>query len=554
MKNSLFQIGGAFLQETISIVKGAGNFTYGTLKISSAFIPLTKLLAKEENIDIPELRYAIDVIFQALYKHPITKHGHKVTQYLRIHNLIPNEQTTEQLIRYLVEQVLLRSPIPIPEVLINEFWNFFHELFSQPELKGLVELNLDIIRLLLKSYEPLLVDVINLLKEAKRINQSFVIDVVKRVKIVRNDLTIIKRQIKALRYLKPFFMTDPKDFKTQAKIVARMVREFGPFFIKMAQVAASNSDFLPEEISQELIVFQEDVPPMTADEVLKVFEETIGKKPYECYFDFNVEKPIKSGSIGCVYLAKKPTYINGNEVLIPVVVKVGRYGLDREFLMGKTVIGLALLSSNYWAPHSKLAPFLNAWQEQVDQFVDGFQKELNFEHEAEIQEKFAERSKDSTIWKVPRVYFSSKCILEMEYIPDAVNISHAIDIFTSSKTRIQFSRQLASRFLYTVLMHIFIYQEFHGDLHPGNVLINSKGDLFFIDWGNCVNMQGKWKPVWRYAAGAICANVELLAQALIDISADPVYQESRRSYIIATLTDTLKKKNVAPLGKNFVFQ
>ena len=86
------------------------------------------------------------------------------------------------------------------------------------------------------------------------------------MQVVRRDLQIIRRQIKALRYIRPFLQTDAKDFRAQAQIVAKMVREFGPFFIKMAQVAAATADFLPEEIARELTVFQEDVPPMSADE------------------------------------------------------------------------------------------------------------------------------------------------------------------------------------------------------------------------------------------------------------------------------------------------
>ena len=57
-------------------------------------------------------------------------------------------------------------------------------------------------------------------------------------------------------------------------------------------------------------------------------------------------------------LVKKPVVKNGREMLVPVIVKIGRNGLDREFLMGRTVLGVAIISSHYWAPHSKLAPFL----------------------------------------------------------------------------------------------------------------------------------------------------------------------------------------------------
>ena len=56
------------------------------------------------------------------------------------------------------------------------------------------------------------------------------------------------------------------DLRAQATVMAEMVREFGPLFIKMAQVAAANSGFLPDEMSEALAVFQEDVEPMSEAE------------------------------------------------------------------------------------------------------------------------------------------------------------------------------------------------------------------------------------------------------------------------------------------------
>ena len=120
----------------------------------------------------------------------------------------------------------------------------------------------------------------------------------------------------------------------------------------MAQVAAANSDFLPEEISRELMVFQEDVPPMSPEEVIEAIRENFGRPVHECDYGFDPAKPLKSGSIGSVYL-KKPAIEDGKEVLIPVIVKIGRTRLDREFLMGKTALNLTILSSHYWAPHSQ---------------------------------------------------------------------------------------------------------------------------------------------------------------------------------------------------------
>jgi len=534
-------------------LKEAGAFTWHSLHVTRAFFPLVSLLASPDNITAEELSEVIDNIFASLYKHPVMRHSRYITDLLRRKNIIPNEKTTEGLIRFLVDQAVLRSPVKVPKVVIDEFWTFFDELFSEPELKGLAELNLDIVRVILKSYEPLFVDAVNMLKEGYRLNKSLVSDFIDRMNTVRGDIAIIRRQARALRYIKPFFQTDPKDFKTQARIIAKMVREFGPFFIKMAQVAAANSDFLPEEISRELMVFQEDVPPMSAEEVCEAFESTIGKKPYECYFDFNVDKPLKSGSIGSVYLAKKPVLSNGREVLKPVIIKVARAGIEREFLLGRTVLGVAIISSHYWAPHSKLAPFLEAMQQQADEFTKGFLKEIDFVQEAENQRRFAERCKNSMIWNVPEVYFVSKRIIEMEYIENAAPISRVLN-YIPEKKRERNARLIASRFLYTILLHAFVYQEFHGDLHPGNVLFNAEGDMYFIDWGNCVNMKGKWKPLWDYVSGALIADVDLLSDALINISADPEKNRKRKKEIRATLEQTLINKGVTPLGRNFLFQ
>ncbi len=540
-------------EKTIKLLSDTRTFTQQTILLSRTFFPLTRLLASDEEITLEELSCVLDDIFEQLYQHPLIHQSRKLTQYLRQNNLIPNEKTTEKLIQYVIDQVLLRSPINVPEVVIQEFWTFFHELMNAPEIKGLMELNLDIIRLVLKTYEPLLVEVINLLKETKRNTKTKFTALLTKIKVIRHDLVIIKRQIKAIRYVKLFFQTDPKDLRAQAQIIAKMVREFGPFFIKMAQVAAANSDFLPEEIAKELTVFQEDVPPMSPEEVIETIQESFGKPVNECYYGFDPEKPLKSGSIGSIYLAKKPTIENGREILIPVIVKIGRTRLDREFLMGKTALNLTILSSQYWAPHSKLAPFLEAMQQQVDEFIKGFQQELDFLKEAAIQDRFYQRSRESIFWRVPRVYTATPRIIEMEYIPGAENVMSALARIPDKKYK-RFARDIAARLFYTVLLHVLIYREFHGDLHPGNVLVNQLGELFLIDWGNCVNLEGKWKPFWDYIVGALTADTDLLTNAMINMSADPELNRNRRKEIAATLAHTLERKKIKPLKWDFILQ
>jgi ubiquinone biosynthesis protein len=534
------------------ILRELGSLTYQTWQVSRSFAPLVKLLAHERDITRADLAGTIDAVFAGLYAHPITRSAERITDYLRSRRLIPNEQSTEELMRFVIDQLVQRSPVPVPEALVAEFWKFFEELFRSDEMKGLGEMTLDMVRLVLRTYEPLLVEVVNLLKSGRRFNQWQLQELMRRAATIRGDVVILQRQVRAIRYIKPFFEADPKDFGAQARIVAQMVREFGPFFIKMAQVAAANADFLPDEIARELAVFHEDVPPMTADEVNQAFLECHGKLPTERYMGFDAAAPVRSGSIGSVYVAKKPFVEDGVEVLRPVVIKVGRQNIDREFVIGKLVIGLAILSTQYWAPHSKLAPFLRALQEQVDEFVAGFTQELDFDEEARNQQRFRDRSGGSLTWRVPSLYSSSRRILEMEYLADAKSLVHALRALPERQRR-RFQRQVSERLLYTVLSHIFRYGEIHGDLHPGNIMIGSDGALYLIDWGNTVALDGKWPAVWDYLAGAVLADPDLLTAALIGISTQPQANAARRAEIRAALIDTLAKKQVVPLTRgNFV--
>jgi len=538
-------------QRTDSVLRGAGGFAVSTVKLPKAFWPLAQLFLREEDVSREVLAEDLDNLFAVLYEHPLSEHSRLFTTYLRKYKLLPNEESTENLIRFLVKQVVARSPVEIPDVILDEFWSFFQELISAPELKGLVELNLDIVRLVLRTYEPLLVELINKVKHIRKINQIAATDMIQKVQVLRGDLKILRRQIKAIRYIKPFLQTDPKDFSAQAEIIAKMVREFGPLFIKMAQVAAANADLLPEEIASELAVFQEDVDPMSPEDVVQAFMEVHGKHPQEIYFNFDIEKPLKSGSIGSVYLAKKPIIKDGVEILVPVVVKVARHNLEREFQMGTLAIELMLMSSQYWAPHSKLLPFLSAMSDQMKEFTKGFEQELNFEDEALIQQRFVDRAQKSQVWHVPQLYFSSTRILEMEYLEDAMAIKQAIGEL-HGKSRKRFQRKVAENFIFTILEHLVVHQEFHGDLHPGNIMVGADAQLYLIDWGNAVDMKGKWSLIWDYLISVLAGDIERLARVLVEMSTEPEANTKRIDEIKVALEETLLKKNVTPLDKKVV--
>jgi predicted unusual protein kinase regulating ubiquinone biosynthesis (AarF/ABC1/UbiB family) len=323
----------------------------------------------------------------------------------------------------------------------------------------------------------------------------------------------------------------------------------------MAQVAAASSDFLPDEIASELAVFQEDVEPMTAAEVEQAFLECYGELPDKRYYGFDAERPIKSGSIASVYLAQKPLGEHrGNPLLVPVVVKVGRQNLEREFLIGKTVIKLAILSSQYWAPHSKLSPFLNSWLEQVDVFVEGFRRELDFEAEAENQMRFARRAAVTDGWHVPQVYHRSRRIIEMEFVDSAAGLNAAFPKRSGRKVR-QARRRAGRKFLHAVISHLLVYREFHGDLHPGNVLLDADMRLFFIDWGNTVDVSTIWRPALRYMYAVLTGDAAAVASAVMELGVAPGARPAEDPAALAELErlveETLAQSGLKRLGYDF---
>ncbi|MBK7506945.1 MAG: phosphotransferase [Comamonadaceae bacterium] len=534
------------------LARQAAGLPESTARVITAFGPLIRKFGGETHIGEAEFSRDVDRIFEALYAHPLTEKTRTVTAYLRSRNFLPNEGSTESLIHYVVRESVARSPIPVPQQIVDEFWTFFNELMSDPELRGLADLGLDITRLVLKAYEPLLVEVINELKDIYYSNQNRMDALLRRVQVVRGDLKIIRRQIRALRYIKPFFQADPKDYRAQAQIVAKMVREFGPFFIKMAQVAAATANFLPEEIARELAVFQEDVPPMSAQEARAALIESFGRPPEDIYFGFDAERPIKSGSIGSVYLAKKPFTVNGVEHLVPVIIKIGRHNLDREFLMGKTSIGLMLVSSQYWAPHGKLTPLPESHDRADRRLRRGLSRRAAVRARGRGAGGLFAPRRSSTVWRVPEVYRATPRVIEMEYVEGAVNISRAVQHFRPADP-LAYRRELARKFLFTILSQLFVYQELHGDLHPGNVMVDRAGRLHLIDWGNTVQLAGKVKPVLDYLKGALVADADLLTDALIAISTEPEAAQARRGEIREALARTLQKKQIRPLSYSFAW-
>ncbi|MEP5566515.1 MAG: AarF/UbiB family protein, partial [Halioglobus sp.] len=151
---------------------------------------------------------------------------------------------------------------------------------------------------------------------------------------------------------------------------------------------------------------------------------------------------------------------------------------------------------------------------------------------------------------VPEVYHTTRRIIEMEYVDSASSLATA---FTGmgKRAELRARRKVGRTFLHTVLSHMFIYQEFHGDLHPGNLMIDTEHELHFIDWGNSVDVSEIWRPATRYLQAIFAADAEAIAEAMLALGSHPEQQQGSQREMTTLIEEALAESRLAPLGMDF---
>src|SRR5690554_21215 len=256
-----------------------------------------------------------------------------------------------------------------------------------------------------------------------------------------------------------------KDRRLAAERFRKVLEDLGPTFVKLGQVLSTRPDILPPEFIAELKYLQDRVPTLSFEQIRAQVESGLGGELEQFFGEFS-EKPLAAASIGQAHLA---TLRDGQAV----IVKVQRPGI-RE----KIRSDLDLL---YY-----LARLLEATIEEVElytptaivrEFERAILNELDFLQEAQNIEEFGRNFAEVDEIEVPEVFhdFTSAEVLTMEFI-DAEKLS---DLEGGSERAIAVLDTLLSALVKMVLYDGF----FHGDPHPGNILVRPDNTVVFIDFG-----------------------------------------------------------------------
>jgi len=244
--------------------------------------------------------------------------------------------------------------------------------------------------------------------------------------------------------------------------------ELGTTFIKFAQIASNRPDILPEDLIEELTKLQNSAPNISYKEIENVIINELARPMDELleYFD---ELPIATASIAQVHRA---TLIGGKEV----VLKIQRPNIRRNIIADIAIMKNIVNSLERFSPQYKAYNL----SELIKMFESSIIDELDFKLEAMNQKEFGRLFAFRSNVMVPKVYqeLCSSKVICMEYV-DGCKITDLPKLKQQNIT----GKYLAETGINLYFEQVFEHGFFHADPHPGNIFVNKKGQIVFLDYG-----------------------------------------------------------------------
>ena len=247
-----------------------------------------------------------------------------------------------------------------------------------------------------------------------------------------------------------------------------MLQELGTTFIKLGQLLSTRPDVVGERIANELTNLQDDNPAITYEQVKEIVERELNGNIDELFEDFSHEH-LATASIGQVHEAK---LITGERVAVKI---------QKEGITDKIDLDLKILKFI-----AKRADRLNENIRKInlpgimDEFDRSIHKEIDYNNEFMNMQRIEMNFIDDPNVHIPATYdkYCSSKVLTMEFI-DGTKLN---DVYESTSDEFD-KKLLAKTVLDSYLQQLFIDGFFHGDPHPGNIMILEDNVLCYLDLG-----------------------------------------------------------------------
>ncbi len=247
----------------------------------------------------------------------------------------------------------------------------------------------------------------------------------------------------------------------------RSLDDLGPTFVKFGQLLSTRQDILPEGVLLELQKLQDTVAPIPLAVAQGVIERELGAPVGEIFASFD-EVPLGSASIGQVYRA---CLKGGQDVAVKVQRPEARARVEADLALMRDLA--ALLDSRFGERLFIDVP------ELVAEFEGVVRRELDYEAEAQNARRFAYNFAGTQV-KIPEIYreLSTGRVLTMEFV-EGTRFHEVRPLLMAPGER----RRVAAMGAEAIFKMAFDDGFFHGDPHPGNLILTPQGELALLDFG-----------------------------------------------------------------------
>ncbi len=263
---------------------------------------------------------------------------------------------------------------------------------------------------------------------------------------------------------------------TPAERLRLALEQLGLTYLKFGQYLATRFDILPEDVYRQLNRLFENATPLSYNEIRAVVEGEL-HRPIGEIFAFFDPVPIASASVAQVHKARS----HSDEWL---AVKIQRPGIEKVFLADMRNLGRLAAVADAMGLLGNIST-----RELVSEFGKWTLRELDFRIEGHTAEALARTATPNEI--VPKIQWelTTARVLTMEFL-EGVSLAKIADLVDAGKMEevrallphMNFAE--AGRNLATACLHqLFVTGLFHGDPHPGNILICDDNTVGFVDFG-----------------------------------------------------------------------
>uniref|UniRef100_A0A7S2DEB7 ABC1 atypical kinase-like domain-containing protein n=1 Tax=Haptolina brevifila TaxID=156173 RepID=A0A7S2DEB7_9EUKA len=307
----------------------------------------------------------------------------------------------------------------------------------------------------------------------------------------------------------------------------------GPTFVKLGQVISTRTDVVEKEYINVLKDLQDNVPGFGGDRAVAIIEKELGK-PIDEIFDTFDKEPIAAASLGQVHRA---TY-KGK----PVAIKVQRAGLKELFDTDLKNLKVLVKLLDKFDPKSDGAD--RSYSDIYDESAKLLYEEIDYTLEGRNGARFAASLKEAGLdyIKVPNVIWeaTNERVLTMEFVE-----SFKLTDIQRVEAEGLDTKVLASRVADSFLTQILKTGYFHCDPHPGNLCVNTQGQLVFYDCGMMNELSPSVAKGFKEACFAIFGGGPFITQIQLDAAGKRLVDALELMGVLAKGADRLSVEKLA---------